>query len=437
MSHTLKLYDGTTTISLSTTNAWLIRYTPGTPKIDDTGMYQKVTESVELQLYAASTSALQTFIQSIQRMLEAMRRRQVTRTKARVWLLFQPDGDAVEWRSEIVDARLVLGNDSLKLWASNTVEAQLTLTRQPYWEGARTAIQCSTSKDTSPVTTEVRVYSNDDATATDTNYLNIASTQITGDLPAPLELAIRFPVGGLSAPEIWLTNLVHGVPCTMDPFLLGTEADNGAAASWNAGETTQKWSWKMVAAQLAACAGQNFHVLVAFSSKPTSTAYVRLKVCAYVDPGSQVYIPIHTGPWVKVTDALMNIGSAPIPPGGYDEAAGATALAIDVLDTGSNSGTIDFIQLTAAGEGLYRMIDQVGFLTEVDDKFIDKPVEELLYVAEVGGAHQPILVSRQSPIFVWPGLQNRLRILMSEGGTFTAARLLYVQAWYRPRRILV
>ena len=63
MAHALSITDGTITFSLSTTNAYLIFYVPTEAQPGE----QSVTESVEIMFYAASASAMQTAIQSLQR----------------------------------------------------------------------------------------------------------------------------------------------------------------------------------------------------------------------------------------------------------------------------------------------------------------------------------------------------------------------------------
>ena len=60
MAHALSITDGTTTFSLSTTNAYLILYVPTEAQPGETS----VTESVEIMFYAASAAAMQTAIQA-------------------------------------------------------------------------------------------------------------------------------------------------------------------------------------------------------------------------------------------------------------------------------------------------------------------------------------------------------------------------------------
>ena len=74
MAHALSITDGTTTFSLSTSYTYLQRYIPVEPQPGETS----VSESVELTFYsaAASTSAMMSAIQTLQRLLDGIRRRQ-------------------------------------------------------------------------------------------------------------------------------------------------------------------------------------------------------------------------------------------------------------------------------------------------------------------------------------------------------------------------
>jgi len=46
-------------------------------------------------------------------------------------------------------------------------------------------------------------------------------------------------------------------------------------------------------------------------------------------------------------------------------------------------------------------------------------------------------IERTGELLLYPGQQNKLRLLWDEGNTFNAARQLSVAGVYRPRRLLV
>jgi hypothetical protein len=346
--------------------------------------------------------------------------------------------DSAAWRSEVVDGRVEVDDKSLDAWSVTKPPLRVAWERRGYWEGARTALQLSTSKTTTPTTSEVTLYSNDDATATDTNYVNIASTQLMGDLPAPLEYKLKMVTAGMSAPKAYLANTVFADPSSFDPFLLGGEAEDGAAGSWTgSGDTNLVWVWRLANGQMAACAGQLLRLLVTFTSTVYSV-YMRPVCYAYVDPVTPAFQPLHVGAWRYVDSVkIIDLPALPIPPGGYDASIGSVAVGISVRHTGAGSATVDFAQLTPSGDGLFRVLDQTVFNTEANDYFVDDPYNRLAYIVESGGAHQPLVVARHDPVYVWPNRTNRLRVLLSEAGGFTAGRQLTMQAWYRPRRAVL
>jgi hypothetical protein len=149
LPHALSLQIGSTNIPLSTadsspttTGALLLDYVPQAAALSVTGQgvevyaseKQLVTESVRLWLYAASGAALQAKIANIERFIENMTRRQSTRSGDRGYLYIQMSSDAEVWRSEIVSARLQMGDDTLRLWGNNGAEVLLIVTRRPFWE---------------------------------------------------------------------------------------------------------------------------------------------------------------------------------------------------------------------------------------------------------------------------------------------------------------
>jgi len=152
--------------------------------------YNNVTESLDLLITGASVSAITTTIRGIESMLDAARQSARTWQGTRVYLEVEHDGDSAAWRSEVLAGQLSY-NEALDQLSRLNVEARLTLTRRPFFEGARTALELSTVADTTPSTSERTLHITDNATADERNYIHIAATEIEGNLPAPIELQIR------------------------------------------------------------------------------------------------------------------------------------------------------------------------------------------------------------------------------------------------------
>lgn len=453
MAHAFSLSDGTNTSNLNNgSTVQALRYpiqSPSPQQWAQTGTtgdwgnlpseWANVTESFDLLLdFRSSTlAAMQTAAQGIVRLTNAAMQRQVTGVGPRVFLIAQLDGESEAWRSEILSARLTW-EDAADQFGRKVMRGTLSLTRRYFWETNAETQLSMTSSATSPAATTVTLYSNDDATPSQTNYINIASNQVGGALPAPLRLRINNNTGGsLNWRNIHIANTVFCDPANFDPFLLGSEAESGATRTW--GESTERlgWRWESAAgggpltdARLADLGGRYYRVLLARSSGD-SNVYYRLIV--ELQPGT-VPVEAYRGDLVPGgSSELIDLGAVPIPPAGYDLQSSGIALRVNVLKAGGGSVGVDFVQLTPAGYGLYRKWTQIGFATGNGDGIEDDGPEGRLYYTD-GSLHYPVVRGQAAPIYVWPGVQNRLRVLIDEATGWTAGRQLTAQAWVRARR---
>ncbi|HRA67181.1 MAG TPA: hypothetical protein PL187_14230, partial [Caldilinea sp.] len=135
MPHTLSLTDGTTTVSLTTSGIALTNYTPNTPKNG-----AAITEPIRVLFYGDTTADMQGKINAIERLFSIAERRLMSGAGARVFLQFQPIGDATNWRSEVLSGTVMLDSDALTVFGQAKLQAEIVLVRAPFWEGARTQI---------------------------------------------------------------------------------------------------------------------------------------------------------------------------------------------------------------------------------------------------------------------------------------------------------
>jgi hypothetical protein len=354
-------------------------------------------------------------------------------------LVNQLAGEATAWRSELLAARLTFRDASDQI-PRLVVEASLLITRRYYWEAnSETQLQLTSSETTTPATSAT-FYNNDDSVAAATNYVHIAAAQVTGSLPAPLRLRITNTDSSfLSVRNVHIANTVFNDPATFDPFLLGSEADGGAAVTWAVGTESLGWRWEssgadgaLTNARLADLGGRYFRILLAISSGSTDVYYRPL---LEAQPG---VVPTELYPGKLIaggSSELIDIGSVPIPPAGYDVLGAGVALRVNVMKTGGGSLTLDFAQLTPAGEGLYRKWSLSNYGIDVNESIEDDGIEGRLYATHADGLHYPIVRGQGSPILVWPGVANRLRILLDTASGWTPGQELSASAWMRPRRL--
>lgn len=433
----LSLTDGVVTVNLASSGAILTEYTPAAAngvEFDPLAL-ATVTETASIVLANGSEAANAATITAIGKMFEKARRRQRLRVGERVWVQLQMPNDGAAWRSEIVDGRIEAQTETIDLWSTQTPPTQVSWERVGFWEGARTAL-AMTSSATSPATTSaVTLYSNDDGTPSQTNWVRIAAAQVAGDLPAPLEIHLKMVASGMLTPKAMIANLVFVGPEELDPFQHGSDCIYGATGNWTgSGITENVWVWEMLEEDVAACAGQMMRLIVLFTGTVTG---IDMRPMVYAFAGG-VYQTLYVGQWTRVSGQYADLAAVPIPPGGYDAAGGDVAIGMSVRHTATGSATVDFVQTTPGGDGVYRVLEQIGFQTAANDKFVDDPVNGIVYVQESGSNnHQPLVMPRFTPLYVWPGRDNELRVLLGEGVNFTAGRQLTMQAYYRPRRAVL
>lgn len=440
----LRLTDGTTTVNLndlvSPNNG--ATYFPAPPDTDKEGWAETVTETAEVTLLGTA-SAIRSYVNSLERLFESARQRLETHAGARLYVEYQAVTGDDYYRSEILYGRLVWSeNPAARRLSDTTVRAQIAIhwTRRHFWEGALTQLSLTSSANGTPTTSAVTLYSNDDATPSQTNWIGIANTQVGGTLPAPLKLELA---QGDATARAWrtfyLANNVYSNPTAMDPFLLGSEAVGGAAASWTPSSdhsNTLRWVWLLPASQLADLAGRYWRVIVALDPDGDGDWYLKPWVTAAV---SGVYQTLWEGDEVYISGAtnLYDLGALPIPPGGYDAGKANVALNFSVRDAAAGGGTVDFVQFTPTRPGMFRKVTQLGFSISQNDALVDDGPEGLLYFQAAGdGHHELIYRGENEPLHVWPGITQRLRVLVT-GSSFTAGWSLKARAWYRPRRLTV
>ena len=436
MAHALSITDGTTTFSLSTTNAYLILYVPTEAQPGETS----VTESVEIMFYAASASAMQTAIQSLQRLLEGIRRRQQWGVGPRVYFQFQPDGDATTWRSEMLDARLEYKEDTLSVFPQAKLPATLLLQRVPFWEGALTQIPL-TNQSASNNTSGITIYNHDDSGTNHDNYVQIAAADVGGSLPAPVKLELTNNVGSTQNwKQIWLANNAFSDPANfthileMETAYLSGGSTGSNADSSNSGYVINTFNsqnsqqFTLSAALLQDALGYDFHMLTRFRSVDNSV-YIRPSIM-----DSSGSYALWVGDEVQVTttsDAIVDLGVCPLPPGGYGTAYGAQRLQLAMRAASTSNVHTDFIAFFPANTfRRLRMLSTTANGVKVTD---DGPEGRAYSVAS--SAETPNIAVSGMPLTVWPNTLQRIYVLWSYFDlSASISTTMSVKAWYRPRR---
>jgi hypothetical protein len=438
MAHALSITDGTTTFSLSSTNAYLQRYVPVEPTKDDVS----VTETVDFTMYGASVSAMSTAFTTLGRLLDTMRRRRALGVGPVVYLQFQPDGDAATWRSQLLDARLEYTDDSLSAWPQAKQPVSLSLERQPFWEGALTQLPLTNANGTSN-TSGLTVWNHDDSGTGHDNYVQIAAASVTGTLPAPVMVELTNATGSAQTYEaIYMATNAFCDPANFTHSLeaesivvsgnydsIGSNADssNGQYVVKSITGTFSQY-FDLSAALMADTVGHDFHLLARFRN--AGTMYVRPSIwdasgAVQLRAGDEVE-------FVITTNQLVDLGVLPLPPGGYATTYGAQRLCLYYRPTGTISVQLDSFLLFPAAS--FRRLTPIGSVAN-GAKITDDPIEDRAYIT-TSSVDRPGVVRRSGPVQVWPNTLQRVYFAWGiTAHTAPIDQTFTVKAWYRPRRL--
>jgi len=435
MAHALSITDGTTTFSLSTTNAYLQLYVPTEAQPGE----QSVTETVELMFYAASASAMQTAIQTLQRLLDGLRRYQQWGVGPKVYFQFQPDGDSTTWRSEMLDARLEYKEDTLSVYPQAKMPASLILQRVPFWEGALTQIPL-TNGSASNNTSGLTIYNHDDGGVGHDCYAHIAAGDVGGSLPAPVKLTLTNTTGSTQTfKQIMLACNAFCDPTNFAHVIEGESKASGGSTGSNADSsnssyatitinTTGSHQWDLPANFLQDTQGYDFHVLARFRSV-NGTVYLRPAV--YEATGNYALWQGDESQAGVLTDTLMDLGTVPLPPGGYATAYAAQRLAIAMRSATSVVVETDFLAFFPANTfRKLRLLSSTANGTAITDD----QTEGRAY-STTSSADTPNVATSGMALTVWPNMAQRIYVLWSLADlSAPIAQTMTVKAWYRPRK---
>ncbi len=454
MAHTIGVTDGTTTITFTKANGYMVTaYEMRTPEsasgaIDSLAqaaqLRQAVTvaETMQLSIVGTSTTDVQGKQVALERLLQAIRRRQALQSGPRVYVQMQLDGEAGTWRSELIDARLDPTDEALRQWPNFVIPFTLTILRVGYWEGALTQLPL-TNANGSGNTSGLTIYNHDDAGTGHDDYVQIAAADVTGALPSPVMLELTNNTGSARTyTEIFVATNAHNDPANFphvmeaESTVVGGYGTAGSDAACSNGQYVEKsgngtWEMRFTLGQtlLQKAAGYPFRVLACFSQ--TLNAFVRPSI---VDSAGLIALARGDEIQIAVTGQdLVDLGMLPLPPGGYSTAWAEQRLALSFRTTSLLTTRIDYFLFMPAYA--FRRLTGLSASIANAGKVVDDAIEGRAY-ALISSVEQPWFVPRGSPVMVWPNTLQRLYFAWSLlDHTAPIAETLSVKAWYRPRRL--
>lgn len=419
----LRITDGTTTLTLSGSGTYLgATYFPAS----QSGV-ERIGESVPCIL-EGTDSAIRTAVQDIQQLLRAAANRSKTLT-ARYFVEFRPVDSGDIFRAELFggDANYSQAPAERSLYnATSTVRVNVTWERAPKWEGPEEEMYLSSSSQ-SERTGGVSLSINDNAATP--NWCGIAAARVKGTQPAPIRLRITNSSGSsLAWRNFYIGVNAYSTPGSADLWLLGSEATGGATASWPAGtgHSALQWLIPLNATLLGQTQGRTFRVIGAFTSI-SATSAMRASVGPYV---GGVFDFGRIGMERQNVGGVIDLGEFALPPGGYNVANAAVALAITARSPSlSGGGTLDFVMLMPTDS--YRRLRQNAYSIPNGDSIEDDGIEGGTYWLS-GSSRYPTLRASGAPLMVFPERDQRIYILADENAAWNAGRAITVRAWYRP-----
>ena len=440
MAHVISLTDGTTTITFTAANGYQVEeYDPRTPEAEN-GDAGNIAETLQIYITGSSGSQVQTRQVALERLLLGARNRAKSGVGPRVFLQLQLDSDASTWRSEIFAYALPPKEQALRLWPNNVVSLELSILRAPFWEGTLTQIpltNASASNNTSGIT----IYNHDDSGANHDNYVQIAAADVGGSLPAPVKVELTNNTGGtLSYKWIWLASNAFCDPANFPHILegeafvagggtTGSNADSSSSSYATISVTGENYQqWTLPSALLTKGRGYDFHLMARFRSV-NNTVYIRPSIMEATGAstlwrGSETQVGV-------TSDAVIDLGVIPLPPGGYSSAYAAQRLQLYYKTSSTVTVEVDFLAFFPANT--FRRLAVIG-PQAANSQITDDQPEGRAYVVN-SSAETPAVVTSGVPLVVWPNILQRIYVLHSfNNGTAAIDKTLSVKMWYRPRR---
>lgn len=433
-----------------------------------------VGETLEMRLKDTSGSANLDELHTLNRLLQQAEDAQNNTAIKPVYLTWQINGSADVWRSEIKTGRAEPRSDALNYgyWNANTMFAPVYLERFNYWEGPEAQIALTNENGTA-TTNALTVYNNADGSGTSptkaVNYVAIAGTSVTGDLPA----AYRMEMVNGHGSALYDVMVGHQYISTSGfPVLYEAEAINYTEAAGTATTAGTSYSggtalsgtipvsdpvtgtsqidllgWTLGTAAVSAANAGMFHAVLRYvPGYPASTTYLRLLLLAMptgatgTNEGQVLSQTSWTLPTANAYISNSDLGVVRIPPNlGGQTGLGSLVFVVGAMQTGSSptlTQTFDCLYLVPA-DGWRRFYSLYSVGVENNQRLVDDTINGITYRDAGDGTGKTPYPMPSGEIWLQPGKAQRLYFLVGGAGNYESyiTRTLAVKLYYRPRRL--
>lgn len=418
------------------------------------GASKTVTDRVEVWIEGSSGTVRLSMLNAIQAALDYARGHQQRQDCA--WFNFGIDETATVFRTKIIEGVVLYNARLLAHWRRGRVKVEIIITHEPFWEGPETQIPLTNVNGTN-VTSGLKVYNCNDLVGTApnkrANYVEIAASAISGDLPAPAKLTLLNNYNNsANLYDIWIGHNFTD-PANALWNLEAEDASGGtpvvdAACSGGDKSTVSLSSdaeldlltWSLSSVMVSAAKGKYVHALMRVVGSASISMYWTIRWRVKLKWGVTT---IWQSEQVQPSDlralGLRDLFEFRLPP--WLEGMGSLD-ALSLVLTGQRTdetviedSSIDYLQLLPA-DG-FRYITSNGYGVAYNSRAIDDGINGQTYRDNgADAARVGIFSTYGEPIQLEPNKLQRLYFLMHSDtyGEAEIARTLSVKASYRPRR---
>lgn len=445
MSITLKLIDDAATeLDLNGSGVTLLDGYYPEVSID---LSQKISDSFEVVISATSASLINEKIRTINRAFQYAEANTVG--PMGMWLNFSIDGGTA-WRSRVYRGMITYNSKLDFYYRRQKVRATIFIERDPFWEGAETALNITNANGLKADGLKV-LNCNDGSCPVLDFYVNefktIADT-IEGDIPAPCRLEMTNLYNDSNRLyDVIISRNTRSSPGYFDHWLEGEDASYGGTRNANSSASggyhqtftesgdaqVQVARWTLDSTFLEYANKQYFKILAGFKSSTTSGIRVQMKIM-FPSP-TPLTVVASSQEVLLTTSNLQEIGELQIPPWVINSSdLNPLELCLYAQKTGGFSFNLDYIQISPVDS--FRKLHPIGYGVPYTYRLVDDGVNDQLYVddgTENKAGHYTAIGNR---IMLKPNCINEFYILQTgDTGDIDVARALSVILYYRPRRI--
>jgi len=448
MAHVFTITDGTTTITLSQANGCIVTSFDMSAadvafnEINKTEINEierlNVVSTLDLVFTASTIAGIQTLVKNLEKLLDKSLLRQNRKNYARVYLNVTVDGD-VAWRSEILYFRLVPKTDLFDGLTAKKTEYTLFITRRFYFEGPEKELELSNSL-TSATTGGIEIFNHQDSG--EDNYVAIAAAQVGGVLPTPVKLTLT-NINGSSVGfrNFYLATNAFSDPDNFNHIIEGESRESGygtittSATSSNGNYNTYSFTgsgyivFPLSDTLLEKTQGRWFRLLMRCVSWSGTNVFVQPEL-----RDATGLVTLWSGDEKKLPSSsvtnLQDLGSIPLPSGPLNPEGTDMTLVLKVRCTGSGQLNIDYIQLTPLDS--YQYVIQRGLNIPNDGVVTFDGISSVIH-----SNGQPIYSHRVGPLYVFPGVKQRIYILYDSTSGSVIANTVEIRVYIRERRLTI